>query len=178
MLVRTDTLKPWHGERLHDDGGTLYPLNIEQLWSADELLAIGLVPADPFAVPDGKVTTGAPVYALAKDGSVTTTYELADEAGPTLDDVKAECARRIYGNCSAASQSNLNGYMNLLNSIAIATGSLTGDQQADAQTFAKAMQWIGAMRSTCAKLVGRLDYTDDSNWPTLPQDVATFANRF
>jgi hypothetical protein len=50
MLIRTDILKPWKGERLK---GVLYPKNIEALWTEAELLAIELVREVPFVVPDG-----------------------------------------------------------------------------------------------------------------------------
>lgn len=67
MLIRTDILKPWQGERLAD--GILYPVNIEQVWTPADLAAIGLVSRTPFVVADGFRTVGAASYAV--DGAET-----------------------------------------------------------------------------------------------------------
>lgn len=71
MLVLLDTLQPWNGERL---SGIAYPANIEQLWTADELAAIGLAVPQPFTAPAGFHATGSPRYAL-DDGQVKTVYD-------------------------------------------------------------------------------------------------------
>lgn len=75
MLIRFDTLQPWSGsERLPDENGVLYPSNIEELWSAADLAAIGLAIPLPFTAPDGFHAIGAPRYEL--DGStIKTVYD-------------------------------------------------------------------------------------------------------
>ncbi len=70
MLIRTDNLAPWRGEALR---GVRHPLNIEALWSAGELAAIGLVKAIPMVVPDGFRAAGMPTY--AGDGRETIPLE-------------------------------------------------------------------------------------------------------
>lgn len=121
------------------------------LWSDEELAAIGITRAeDPTPTP------------------------------PAIDDamVRAECARRIYAAASAATQANLNGYMNLLNAKAISGQALTAEEQADVSLFAQAMAWISAMRGTVPGLIGDAAYTDDSKWPVLSDDLKAFAARF
>ncbi len=90
MLIRTDTLKPWQGERL---AGILYPLTIEKLWSDPELAAIGLVKRKRFVVPDGqRIVAGAsPTYAI--DGSET--YPVEDIPPPTAEQLAAEDAANV-----------------------------------------------------------------------------------
>jgi len=56
MLIRTDILRPWRGERID---GVLYPRNIEFLWTVEELAAIKLVKEVPFKVPQGHRKVGA-----------------------------------------------------------------------------------------------------------------------
>lgn len=121
------------------------------LWSDEELAAIGVTRAeDPTPTP------------------------------PAIDDamVRAECARRIYAAASAATQSNMNGYMNLLNSKAIGGTALTAQEQADVALFGQAMAWIEAMRATVPTLIGDPAYADDSKWPVLSDDLKAFAARF
>lgn len=60
MLIRTDTLQPWKGERLSND--LLYPKNIDALWSDGELLNIGLVHAIQFILPTGYKFDGASTW--------------------------------------------------------------------------------------------------------------------
>lgn len=61
-------------------GGFRYQPNIETLWSADELAAVGLfVPVDP-GVPEGKVSDGFIVQRV--DGVVTKVYNLKDAEVP------------------------------------------------------------------------------------------------
>lgn len=75
MLVRLDTLQPWAGERLND---VLYPGNIESLWSADDLAAIGLVTPVPFDLPEGFHIVGDARFEL--DGSIVrTVYDIAQD---------------------------------------------------------------------------------------------------
>ena len=81
MLVRFDTLQPWAGEPLND---VQHPGNIEELWSADELAAIGLAVPAPFEVPAGKATIGAPRYKLSANGGIETEYDVEDAPPPPV----------------------------------------------------------------------------------------------
>jgi hypothetical protein len=82
MLIRVDTLQPWAGEALH---GISYPVSIEQLWTAAELAAIGLVVVKPFIVPDGFMISGPATYAA--DG--TQTYPVSVIPPPTAAQITA-----------------------------------------------------------------------------------------
>ena len=69
----SDNFAPWGGEPID---GIKYPMNIEAVWSAQELIAIGLyLPVVP-VIPDGKVVTGSSVARV--DGVVTYVYTLVD----------------------------------------------------------------------------------------------------
>lgn len=73
---------PWRGEVI---GNTLYPLNIEQLWPAEKLAAIGLYAPTEADVPEDKVavdwtieeTKGRPVRTpvLAEKPTPAPTFE-------------------------------------------------------------------------------------------------------
>lgn len=63
--------------------GVLYPLHIEQLWSAEDLAVLKLfVPADADPIPEGKVSTGTTVRRVS--GVVKFVHDLEDApvAGP------------------------------------------------------------------------------------------------
>lgn len=69
-----NTFTVWAGEAIDD---IRHPLNIEQLWTAEELAAVGLyLPADADAVPDGKMVTSTDVERVA--GVVKYVNTLAD----------------------------------------------------------------------------------------------------
>jgi hypothetical protein len=75
-----DVFDVWGGEAIDD---VRHPLNIEQLWPDDELLAIGLykpAPADP--IPEGKMVTGTTVQRV--EGIVKFVNTLADAPIPIL----------------------------------------------------------------------------------------------
>ncbi len=91
MLIRTDTLTPWEGERLSD--GVLYPKNIEKLWSVEELAAIGLVPMVPFVVPDGHMIIGEATY----DATGQQTYPTEPIPPPTPEEIAADKAEAMDG---------------------------------------------------------------------------------
>lgn len=91
MLIRVDILRPWQGELLGTPA-IRYPLNIEGLWTAPELLAIGLVKAIRAVIPVGFRATGPATYAA--DGTETipvepipppTPEEIAADKEATLD---------------------------------------------------------------------------------------------
>jgi hypothetical protein len=92
MLYLEDagSFAPWDGEAI---GDTRYPASIENVWSPDELAAVGLyVPADP-GIPENKVEIKRSVQRI--NGTVTIVYELADSPPPTKDDLDIERERRI-----------------------------------------------------------------------------------
>lgn len=72
----------WAGERIND---VLYPRNIEQLWPAQELEAVGLWRDDMIApagdVPEGKISTGRTVERV--NGVVTFVHVLEDAPPPS-----------------------------------------------------------------------------------------------
>lgn len=99
MLIRTDTLQPWRGEPL---AGVRHPSNIEVLWTAPALAAIGLVFAKPAAIPEGHRRSGPSTY--LEDGSEVipsepvpppTPEELDVEKERTLDSHLASLAFRV-----------------------------------------------------------------------------------
>lgn len=104
MLVRADTLKRWDGEPLQvmidtatvtfEDGRQpeelkvepyavtrKYPSNIGEMWTREELLAIGLLRVIPATVPEGKRFAGEARY--VRDGDVVRQeYDLEDLPPP------------------------------------------------------------------------------------------------
>lgn len=73
-----------------------HPLAVEQLWSDEELLAIGLYrPAAADAVPEGKSVIATGVQRVA--GVVKYVHELADAPAPTAEQVDMERDRRVAG---------------------------------------------------------------------------------
>ncbi|CAB4184333.1 hypothetical protein UFOVP1349_42 [uncultured Caudovirales phage] len=85
MLMRKidDEWVPWTGEVIDNTG---YPLNIETLWSVDDLNKIGLYFLKDDAVPEGKIATDWSVVD-SKSGPVRQP-ELMDTPPkvPTLDE--------------------------------------------------------------------------------------------
>ena len=53
---------PWSGEPVD---GVYYQLNVETLWTADQLTAVGLYPVHLFVVPPGQVIVGPATYTLS-----------------------------------------------------------------------------------------------------------------
>ncbi|WP_439605088.1 DUF4376 domain-containing protein [Shinella sp.] len=84
----------WAGEAIE---GVLYQREIEQVWSAADLEAVGLWREDMIAaaapVPDGKQITSATVQRV--EGVVRYVNTLVDVPRPTEDQVDAERDRRI-----------------------------------------------------------------------------------
>ena len=84
MLIRTDTLVPWNGERIGSPA-LLHPPNIEHLWTVEALAAVGLIQRVPFVLPAGKRTVGNPTY----DALGVETYVTEDIPPPTAEQVDA-----------------------------------------------------------------------------------------
>lgn len=80
MLVVIETLQPWAGEPLN---GVRHPRNIEQLWTDQELTAVGLAKPVRFETPEGKVTTGAVRYVL-NEGVVCEEYDVENAPPPPV----------------------------------------------------------------------------------------------
>ncbi len=71
-----DTFMAWNGELIGEgDDAVRHPLNIEQIWPADELAAIGLYAPVVAPIPEGKQVVSSVVQRI--DGVVTRvdTYE-------------------------------------------------------------------------------------------------------
>jgi hypothetical protein len=144
-----------------------------QLWSS----------ADASFVPARASVTYTVIKSLDELKEVLLAAGLPAAAGAlpipaSPEEVKEECARRIFAACSATAQSNINGYINLLNAKALGGGTLSQAERDDIVMFGRAMTWINDMRATCPGLVGSTDCQAAENWPPLPPDIAAFAARF
>jgi hypothetical protein len=80
----------WHGEPI---GGILHPVEIERLWSAAELAAVGLFkPAPGAAAPAGHRVSSSNVERVGGVVQVVNQFEVV----PVMPDhVERECARRL-----------------------------------------------------------------------------------
>lgn len=76
------TYTAWHGELID---GIRHPLNIEQLWSDDDLAVVDLYKAVDPGIPSDKIATGSHVEVV--DGVLTVIYDLEDKPPPTLDEL-------------------------------------------------------------------------------------------
>ena len=73
---------PWNGEPIE---GEYHPLDIESLWTPDQLVATGLYPVHLFVVPPGRVGVGQPTYTLvgiARTSGTYVTQTLQTQAAP------------------------------------------------------------------------------------------------
>ncbi len=97
----------------------------------------------------------------------------------TLGRVQDECQRRIDAVVTLNQKLNLTGTMvaNLL-AVAMLGQTATAAQQSDAQLFIQSMQWIAAMKGTCAGLVGNVAFDQDASWPPLSDALVAFGARF
>jgi hypothetical protein len=87
MLYREteNGFEAWFGQPIDE---IRYPLNIEALWNAAELAAIGLyLPYSPI-IPDGKIVTGETVQRI--NGIVTYVYTLEDLPPPPTPQEKLD----------------------------------------------------------------------------------------
>lgn len=89
---------------------------------------------------------------------------------PTADDVKAEAGRRINLRYPLWRQSNMNMRANELQEVRIAGGTLTPEEQAEADALKAAATWIKSVRDTSDALEAMspvpVDYADNAYWPT------------
>ena len=94
------------------------------------------------------------------------------------DVIKAECARRIYGVASQATQSNMNTA-----AAVIAGKPVSARSDAEKAVMAgleAALQWVGAMRANVGTLAAdpSIDYLADASWPACPAPVVQLVNQF
>lgn len=75
----------WIGEPID---GIKHPLNIEALWSAQDLVAIGLYRPEVPVIPDNKIVTGEIVARV--NGVVTYVYTLEDAPPPPTPQEKLD----------------------------------------------------------------------------------------
>lgn len=143
-LFNAGNYSPWKGEPID---GVRHPLNIETLWSDDDLAAAGLFKAVDPGIPDGKIATGFRVEVI--DGVLTIVYDLQDAPSPPIDpatlpvtsqEIAQEVERRIAMpltvqglsvdsfqiNMDAPSQRNLQGLASVgMYLSAVAPGTIT-----------------------------------------------------
>jgi hypothetical protein len=67
----------WRGEAID---GKRHPINIEDLWTAEDLAAIGLFKPEEPEIPEGKVIVGQRV--AREDGVVKIIYQFQDSPPP------------------------------------------------------------------------------------------------
>jgi len=89
MLIRKDTLRPWEGEVL---GELRHPLNIEQVWTVEELAAIGLVKAVHAVLPQGMMRLPGPA---TYDINGVETIPFGPFPEPTPEEIEENIQRRL-----------------------------------------------------------------------------------
>lgn len=114
----------------------------------------------------------APALAGGRAAAAPTTEFAPPVPAPApfdADAVFAECKRRIFAVASTNAQVNM--------AAARAAGILSSDDEA---AFLAGLQWIAAMRETCAALISAQDEaaTEDGKWPTCPPAVVALAAKF
>ena len=85
-LVRGDILQIWNYEPL---GGIRHPRNIENIWSKEDLSAVGLHRIIPFVLPAGKRKISGPSYTIVDDMAVES-YVIEDIPPLTPDEIEAD----------------------------------------------------------------------------------------
>ena len=81
LFIKTkDGYPEWHGEAI---GDTKHPLNIEALWTDDELANVGLFKAVEPPIPDGKLVIGR--HAELINDVLTIVYDLQDKPLAPID---------------------------------------------------------------------------------------------
>lgn len=78
------------------DPGKVAQLLAEGVWTEADIEPYGARIAEPFTVPAGKVTTGAPRY-VEKAGKVVEVYKVADAPPPPPEPTKAEKLAALLG---------------------------------------------------------------------------------
>lgn len=170
MLIRRETLTPWNArERIN---GIMYQSNIEALWSAEELAAIGLYVPVPAVMPANHVKVGESSY----EWTGTHIQEIISTAPVviTADQVKAEAQRRIMALMGAASleaciikQLNANMRANELNAIRHER-EWTAEESAEATSLTSMAAAIKAIRAISNEIEAitpiPYDYASDLRW--------------
>lgn len=170
MLVRRDTLLPWGlRERIN---GILYQPNIEAVWSADQLAAIGLYAPIQAVIPEGHVAVGPITYQWT--GSAIQQVVATAPAIITPAQVKAEAQRRIMALMGAPTlesciikQLNANMRANELNDIRH-DRAWTQEEQDEATALKALAAAIKAIRSKSDQIEAispiPFDFAADSRW--------------
>src|SRR5215475_10697660 len=88
-LDASNNPQPWSGQPITDGSGNpvYYPLDVENKWTADQLVAAGLYPVTLFVPPAGQVITGAATYTLngtARTAGATVTQVFATQAAQAI----------------------------------------------------------------------------------------------
>lgn len=157
----------WDGEPV---GGITHQRNIEQLWLAADLEAIGLWRDDMIAsadvVPEGKQVVSTDVRRV--DGVVKYVNVLEEAPGPTAEDVKAEANRRIIAVCPDWKQRNLTAQAVLL-AKQVADGTpLSLEQKAAWEAGQALWMQIAAIRGKSDEIEAMSpiprDFADDGYW--------------
>lgn len=88
---------------------------------------------------------------------------------PTVENIKAECSRRIFAIANSNAQMNMASFA--------AAGVFNASQMA---AYTAGLQWIAAMRAKCAVLIVNSDpaFAEDSSWPACPAAAAALAAQF
>lgn len=93
MLIRSDTLQPWRGERL---ASGYHPLNVEQLWPDADLLAAGLERYAPFVLAAGQRIIGNRRWERS-GGTIVELYDVEDIPPPTVEEIAARRDDEVEG---------------------------------------------------------------------------------
>ena len=175
MLIREHddgSLHPWQpSERI---AGVMYPPNIEQLWSDDELLAVKLYHFVPFAALADRSIVGAARF--EKVGNVV--REVYDTQ-PTVfaaAHVKAEAQRRIIAltgktNLQDCMIKQFNALMRAgqLMDKRVGGATLTAEEEAEAAALRGLADKIEAIRAASDVIEAMspipADYADNTYWP-------------
>ena len=125
---------------------------------------------------DGRRHTGSPEY-LAAAGVPQKEIDAA-LARLRVQEVKAECKRRIYNVMSAEAQMNATA---AVGTIAAKSASSRSAEEKDTLAAAQAaLAWVDQMRAAAASLAADAgaDYQMDAAWPAAPREVRDLAARF
>ena len=175
MLIREHddtTLSVWNPTERID--GVMYPPNIEELWSDEELRAAKLYRPERFAAPINRTTTGAARF--EKSGNVVREVYDTVPVVITADQVKAEAQRRIIALTGKPTLQDcmikqFNALMRAgqLTDKRVNGGTLTAEEETEAATLRGLADKVKAIRSASdvIELIRPIpfDYADNRHWP-------------
>ena len=175
MLIREHddtTLSVWNPTERID--GVMYPPNIEELWSDEELRAAKLYRPERFAAPINRTTTGAARF--EKSGNVVREVYDTVPVVITADQVKGEAQRRIIllvnqTNLQDCIIKELNALMRAgeLTDKRATGGVLTPAEETEADTLRTLAARVRAIRAASDAIEALnpipTDYNDNRRWP-------------